>query len=176
MCEREKELISNAKNGDERSFEILMEANYQKVFNLAFRLMRNEEDAYELTSDTFIRAYRNIKSFRGNSSFWTYLYRICLNCGINRLKRQKPTIPINDAKDVSVAGPMENHRNLILKEAIENALSQLSPRERAIFLMRQYEDMPIKEIALSLNLKEGTVKSTYFHAMEKMRSLLAGWV
>ncbi len=173
MCEKERELVASAKNGDEKSFEMLMAANYQKIFNLAFRLLRNEDDAYELTSDTFIRAYRSIKKFRNDSSFYTYLYRICLNSALTRLKRRKPTVPLNDTMLPSLSGPLENHHNLVLKEAIADALSKLSLREREVFLMRQYEDMPIKEIARTLNLREGTVKATYFHAVEKMRNLLA---
>lgn len=170
MSEREKELIEKAKDGDEKSFEVLMTDNYLRVFNLAFRLLRNEDDAYELTSDTFIRAYQNLGKFRGASSFYTYLYRICLNLGINRIKREKRlTVSIKDKEVPGVNGPIEIHRNKRLGEAIESALRHLSPRERVVFLLRHDEDRTIKEIAQLLNIKEGTVKATYFHALKKLQ-------
>jgi RNA polymerase sigma-70 factor (ECF subfamily) len=177
MSEREKELITKAKNGDEKSFEVLMQENYQKIFRLAFRLLRNEEDAYDLTSDTFIRAYHNLKNFRGDSSFYTYLYRICLNQGINLLKKRKKmeSIPVRQ-ETPNASGPLEEHKNRRLKEAIEGALSHLSPRERAVFVMRQYEGFSSQEIADLLRMKEGTVKATYSHAIMKLRQLLREWL
>lgn len=112
-----------------------------------------------MTSDTSIRAYRSLRNFRGESSF--YLHRICLNQGSNFAKRRKdkgvqyietlkgPSLPSGD-------GPLEQHRLRTLKEAMENALLKLSPRERAVFVLRQYEDLTIKEVCESLNLKERT--------------------
>ena len=176
MCENEKELLIKAKIGDERSFEMLMQANYQKIYNLAFRLLGNREDAYELTQDTFIRGWRSIKKFRGESSFYTYLYRICLNQGLSFLKKRKKVIPRKEAVVLSGKDPIENYREEILKKEIEDALSRLSPQEKVVFIMRQYEGVKIKEIAQFLNLKEGTVKSTYFHAVEKMRNFLKRWL
>ncbi|MEO0102575.1 MAG: RNA polymerase sigma factor [candidate division WOR-3 bacterium] len=173
MSEKEKELIEKAKEGDEKSFEVLMEENYQRVFNLAFRLLRNEDDAYELTSDTFLRAYQSLGKFRGASSFYTYLYRICLNLGINRIKKKKIlTVPVKDKEIPGVNGPIEVYQNKRLKEAIENALRHLSPRERVVFLLRHNEDRTIKEITQLLDIKEGTVKATYFHAIKKLQEFL----
>ncbi len=178
--EREKELIAKAKKGDERSFEMLMQENYQRIYNLAFRLLRNAEDAYELTSDTFIRAYRSLGKFRGESSFYTYLYRICLNLGMNFLKRRKGRDVLESEtlteSFLSVSGPVEEYRRKELREVLENSLMRLSPQERTVFILRQYEGLTIKEIGASLGLKEGTVKATYFHAVSKLRDFLKKWL
>ncbi|MEO0098775.1 MAG: sigma-70 family RNA polymerase sigma factor [candidate division WOR-3 bacterium] len=176
MSEKEKELLRKAKDGDEGSFEILMKENYQRIFQLAYRLMKNEDDAYELTSDTFLRAYQNLNRFRGDSSFFTYLYRICLNLGINRLKKKRLTLSLGERDFPTARGVLEEERNEKLREAIELAIQSLPPRERVVFILKEKEDKKIKEIAQILNLKEGTVKATYFQAVKKLRHSLKEWL
>jgi RNA polymerase sigma-70 factor (ECF subfamily) len=143
-------------------------------------MVKNHDNADDIAQDTFINAYSAIKSFKAGYSFYTWLYRICMNLSINFLKRQKFMIPESQFEEN--ASPLEKETtgvdaadHLASKELeikIDRALNSLPPKFKAVLILRIYEDLSYEEIAQTLNISTGTVMSRLFRAREKMQAIL----
>ncbi len=174
------ELIARAQEGDSHSFDLLVKRYQRKIYFLAYRMVKSHDAADDIAQETFIKAYFAIKSFRIGYSFYTWLYRICMNLSINFLKRQKFVIPESQFEEG--ASPLEKEASgadpssqLALKEMeskIEKAIDSLSPRYKAVLVLRLYEDMSYEEIARTLKISAGTVMSRLFRARERMQEML----
>lgn len=184
MEEREMRLIKRAQEGDAAAFEALVLMYDRDVLKLAFRMVNNLEDARDIYQDVFLLVYRKLSSFRFESEFYTWLYRIVINQCINfrKWRRRRKMAPL-DMQEAPVGGSPEtvaavgrNPEDSILdREAgdlIEQALSQLSEKQRAVFVLRHFHDQKLQDIAHSLGCAEGTVKNYLFRATQKMQDLL----
>jgi len=185
----DKELLAGFKNGNETAFDILVKRYQTKVYQLAWRMVRNQEDAWELAQETFVRAYQAIPKFRGKSSFYTWLYRICFNLSLTFLKKhkhEKKILSLDTMNEETLVleptsiQPSVNEPTTIIKRqemslAISNALKLLPAQQRVVFIMRQYDQLQNEEIAQALNLSIGGVKSNYHHAIKKLQGLLKEW-
>ena len=170
---KDNELLEEFKNGNEKGFDILVLRYQEKVYQVAFRIVRNQEDAWELAQETFIRAYKAIPKFKGKSSFYTWLFRICFNLSITFSKKKQKdrkmisldTLPeetitlqaVNPKTDMSQ--PETQIKQNELSKAISNAIELLPVQQKMAFVMRQYDDMKNEEIASALNLSVSGVKS-----------------
>ncbi|MCK4404026.1 MAG: sigma-70 family RNA polymerase sigma factor [candidate division Zixibacteria bacterium] len=174
------ELIVKAQKGDLTSFDLLVKRYQKKIYFLAYRMVKNHDTADDVAQETFINAYFAIKSFKIGYSFYTWLYRICMNLSINFLKRQKFVIPESQFEEE--ASPLEREttgvdpsNHLALKELenrIEKAMDSLPPKYKAVLVLRIYEDLSYEEIAKTLKVSIGTVMSRLFRAREKMQDEL----
>ncbi|MEO0072738.1 MAG: sigma-70 family RNA polymerase sigma factor [candidate division WOR-3 bacterium] len=183
------EVIRRFKAGDEKSFEILFRRYYEKIYQLAYRMTHNQDDALDLTQESFLRAYKNLKKFREESSFYTWLYRICLNLCYNYYKKNKSlknVLPLDSEKENiddknliedSARGQLENtYRREYLSRKLSWAINKLPLRQRLIFLMRHFDDLNYEQIASKLKISVGGVKSNYHHAIHKLQKLLKGYL
>jgi RNA polymerase sigma-70 factor (ECF subfamily) len=178
--QNDDKLVSKAKKGDLYSFDLLVKRYQKRIYFLAYRMVKNHDAADDIAQETFINAYRGIKSFKTGYSFYSWLYRICVNLSINFLKRQKYLIPESQFGETS--SPLEreatgsdpsNHLALKeLKNEIERAVDCLSPKYKAVLVLRIYEDLSYEEIARTLKISLGTVMSRLFRAREKMQEML----
>ena len=176
----DNELILKAQKGDSYSFDLLVKRYQRKIYFLAYRMVKNHDAADDIAQETFIHAYFAIKSFKLGYSFYSWLYRICMNLSINFLKRQKFVIPESQFEEV--ASPLERQttrtdpsNDLALKELqnkIERAVDSLPPKYKAVLVLRIYEDLSYEEIAQTLRISLGTVMSRLFRAREKMQDEL----
>ncbi len=176
----DNELILKAQKGDSYSFDLLVKRYQKKIYFLAYRMVKNHDAADDIAQETFIHAYFAIKSFKLGYSFYSWLYRICMNLSINFLKRQKFVIPESQFEEV--ASPLErqttrmdpsNHFALKeLENKIEKAIDSLPPKYKAVLVLRIYEDLSYEEIAQTLKISLGTVMSRLFRAREKMQDEL----
>lgn len=153
----EQELIHKAQSGDAAAFGRLAERSKVHVFRLAYDLTGNRHDAEDLSQDVFVKAYRSLHAFRGDAKWSTWLYRITVNaCHDHRESAARRTIgaeeeldeaaPQGDAANAPVPPDRAAHSR-ILGQHIERALGGLSQRERAVFTLRHYHDLRLKEIA-----------------------------
>lgn len=160
------------------SFRDLVERYKRPLYALAYDLTGNHHDAEDLSQDVFIKAYRGLSEFRGDAQVYSWLYRITVNTYLNKQRKKALRFrqlwddfsfterddPLPRPDDRAEAGTIRRH--------VDAALEQLSPRERSAFVLRHYQDMPLKEIAATMDVAEGTVKSLLFRALQKLRDAL----
>ncbi len=176
------ELVRRAQADDDRAFGELVSRYESKVFSLALKMLRNPEDAEDVLQDTFLRAYRGIKSFQGASTFSTWIYRITANSALMRLrKKQLPIVSIEDQEEketpVNVVdwtpGPVEQLLSSELRQVMGEAIEALPPEFRQVFILRDVEELSNAEVAEILDLSVAAVKSRLHRARLKVRNRLA---
>ncbi len=175
-------LVARFKKGDERAFNDLVNLFKKPLYYAVYKMVRNSDDAMDIAQDAFVRAYKSIDTYKGEAGFYTWLYRIAMNLSINHIKRNKTKdwetideLPLKAPK----SNPGKDTEQSELQELISKAVAGLPEKQRAIFVMRHYEDMSHEEIAKTMGNSEGAVKAGYFHAVKKMQEALAiykGWM
>ena len=183
--EDEQKIIKNVLDGDKDAFEDLLLANQKNMFNLALKMTGNEEDALDISQEAFFKAYRRLGSFRGDSRFSVWLYRLTYNLCIDFLRTRPRTgavsLSYQDDDDELVEFEIVDVRNLPedsilqneLRETISESIDELNPRYREIILMREITGMSYNDMAETLELSEGTVKSRLARARMSLASILA---
>jgi len=156
--------------------EQLIEENYQKIFMLSLKMLKNREDAEDATQDIFLKVYENIGSFRQEAKFTTWLYRIALNhiyyMNSRRSKMYEQQPNSHEMRTEQKENPSDVLAEKELFNALEKIIESLSPKQKEVFIMRYYNQLPFKEIAKILKRSMGTVKSNYFFAMQKIKDEL----
>jgi RNA polymerase sigma-70 factor (ECF subfamily) len=180
-------LIRAAQRGDQDAFEELVRAHDQSVLRLAMNLLRSPEDARDVYQEAFLRVYRNLHSFRFDCSFHTWLYRIVTNICLDQLRKRKvrkeesAVVETSDGpvdrmdafeEEAAHANPERTLWNRELTQRIENALRDLTPRERMVFELRHYQGLRLRNIGDLLGTTEEAAKNCLFRATRKMRAIL----
>ncbi len=179
--EKEKLLIERAKSGDSSAFRQLVEKNKRKIYGVCFELTGEHESANDLSQEVFVKAYQNLDAFRSEAKFSSWLYRIAVNLHINQTRRKlfsrllarENSYFDQQIIETSHFSPEQDAEASLIRKNIEKALAKLAPRERAIFVLRHYQDLPLKEIAEILEIKVGTVKSLLFRSIKKLQQELS---
>lgn len=174
----DQELVKRARAGDRRAFDLLVLKYQQKVANLIGRYLRDPTEVLDVTQDAFIKAYRALPGFRGESAFYTWLYRIAVNTVKNHLVAQGRRPP-NDDVDAEMAEQMDlgarlrdvatPERELLgdeIARTVQRALDQLPDELRTAIVLREFEGMSYEEIATAMSCPIGTVRSRIFRARE----------
>ncbi|MFH1335180.1 MAG: sigma-70 family RNA polymerase sigma factor [Candidatus Zixiibacteriota bacterium] len=178
--ENDDQLIQKVQKGDNYAFDLLVKRYQRKIYFLAYRMVKDHDNADDIAQDTFINAYSAIGSFKAGYSFYTWLYRICMNLSINFLKRQKFMIPESHfeeeksplEKETTRVNPADLLASKEMEIKIDRALNSLPPKFKAVLILRIYEDLSYEEIAQTLNISTGTVMSRLFRARERMQEML----
>ena len=183
----ELDLVRQAQAGDTEAFDRLVSRSRTRIFGMIYNMVHNEQDAWDLAQDSFLKAWKSIARFRGQSSFYTWMYRIVMNVTIDWLRKKQVKgagAEFDDAiqskeidpasRTVPHAGPLphEGMQGRETRDRIDAAIAQLSPEHRAVILMKEIEDMQYREIAESLGCSIGTVMSRLFYARKKLQNLL----
>lgn len=173
--------------GDVDAFEYFVRTYQKRITRFVFTLLRDPSDADCVTQDVFVKAFRAIADFKGESAFETWLTRIAINTVRDRIRRRRPVVSFSELRDVDdedgpeippaldPADGTSPERDLLsvdIRRRIADALVTLSPRQRAIFVMKHYEEKSIAEIGQTTGLDEGTIKSHLFRAARKLRICL----
>ena len=172
------ELVARAREGDQAAFEELVRATYAETYTLAKRLTGNEEDARDVVQDSYLRAYRGLKRFRGDAQFSTWLYRITANCATTHLgkrsRRRTDALPddialvdANPERD-----PAARADATLLRDRLELALDDLPPKLRAVVVLRDIYDLPHEAIAEELGISESAAKVRLHRARRRLREEL----
>src|SRR6266403_3921424 len=183
----ELDLVKRCQNGDSEAFDELVTRYRTRVFGMIYNMVHSEPDAWDLAQDSFVKAWKSIKRFRGQSSFYTWIYRIVMNVTIDWLRKKQvkgagsefdDTIQLKEIDPASKtvpraeALPHQRMQRTEIRAQIDNAISQLTPEHRAVILMKEIEDMQYHEIAEALGCSIGTVMSRLFYARKKLQTLL----
>ena len=186
MSSIEDELIKRAQTGDTDSFCLLARAYQRRIYLLALHYCHNPEDAEDLSQDVWLKAYQAIGTFRGESTFYTWLRKITINCFLNHKRSGRhqwrgQTTDIeflgvdsieSEQRLMSLADSETSLHNRMLAETVMQALSELTPSQRLIFLLKHHEEMTYEEIAKAVGCSTGTAKKSVFRAVSKLRQHL----
>ncbi len=187
----EAALIRAAQNGDQAAFESLVRAHDRSVLRLAINLLRSADDAYDVYQEAFLRAFKNLATFRFDCSFGTWLYRIVTNLCLDHLRKRKTrreepnVVDTEDGPRSRLDGVAENRElgdpqralaNRQLGARIEAVLAELTAKERMVFELRHYQGMRLRAIGEALGTTEEAAKTCLFRATQKMRVALEDFV
>ena len=182
--EQEAAVIQAVLDGDINAYELLVKEYEKIVYNLALRMVGNSEDAADMSQEAFIKAYNSLTSFRGDSKFSVWLYRIvsnvCLDYLRSRGRRQTVSLSTenDDGEDVEIdiADETQSPERLLdrrlTRDAVRRGLAALPPEHRQILLLREIQGLSYDEIADALGIEAGTVKSRIFRARKKLCAFL----
>lgn len=179
MTDEERALVARAQGGDRPAFEELVTRHGARIHGLVLRMLRgNREEAEDVTQEVFLRAFEALPRFRGDSGFYTWLYRIAVNRTLHRLEKKKlPTTPL---EDLQVADPSEEPAQAAvsgeLGQALKAALDRLSDGSRTVFLLREAQGLSHDEIAEVLGIAAGAVRVRLHRAKKELVRLLSPYL
>ena len=173
-------LIRLVLEGNTSAFDVIVRRYNTKVYSLAYRLLGSVEDAEDVAQDTFSQAFKGLGSFRGTSKFYTWLFRITYNLAISQRRKRKPALSLNSQTDSQGeitlpsddVSPMKNMEDEEGKTLMDKALGLLSLDHRAGLVLKEIEGFSYEEIALSLGVPVGTVRSRLHRARLELRAIL----
>jgi RNA polymerase sigma-70 factor (ECF subfamily) len=180
------ELVGAARARDRRAFEELVGRHREKVFSRAFSMVRNADDALDLSQEAWIKAWQRLEQFHGDSSFTTWLTRITINICLDFLRRQKRAhFESTETLKETIGGverllppvevdPLAGLERQELRKHIDAALAKLSDAHRVVVVLFEFEGLEYKEIAKQMGCSLGTVMSRLFYARRRLAELLAG--
>lgn len=179
-------LVQSAQRGDMRAFEELVARHRDKIYARALSMVRNEEEALDLSQEAWVKGWQRLAQFQGDSSFGTWMTRVVINLCLDHLRRQKrhrseSLEELNeDGGGVErmmppvVINPTEGLERSELRQRIEAGLGQLSHEHRTVLVLHEFEEMEYKDIAKTMGCSIGTVMSRLFYARRRLAGLLAG--
>jgi RNA polymerase sigma-70 factor (ECF subfamily) len=183
----ESEIRARVVAGDVDAFEYFVKTYQKRITRFVFTMMRDPSEADCVAQDVFVKAFRALDEFKGEAAFETWLTRIAINTVRDRIRRRRPVVTFSELRDLDdddgpeippaldPADGTSPERDLMsgeIRRRIADALVTLSPRQRAIFVLKHYEEKSIAEIGESTGLDEGTIKSHLFRAARKLRVCL----
>ena len=170
----DQQIVERVQSGDKNAFGLLVTKYQHKVANLVSRYVKNSGDVADVTQEAFIKTYRALASFRGESAFYTWLYRIAHNRLIDQFRRDaaNPVTTDNDTEARSHSSPEDQHSNQQLQQALQNAVQQLPVEQRSAFLLRQERGKSLEDIAEVMGVGRETVKSRLRYAVGRLREEL----
>lgn len=182
----DKDLVARSKEGDMVAFEELVFRHRDKIYARAFSMMRNEDEALDLSQEAWVKAWQRLKQFQGDSSFATWMTRIVINLCLDEIRRQKRKRAESIEKLDEELGGVERQMPVVaqnptagmerseLRRRIDEAMQKLSDAHRTVLILHEFEELEYKQIAIVMGCSIGTVMSRLFYARRRMASLLAG--
>lgn len=181
------QLVKRSQRGDTEAYEELVARHRDKVYARAFSMMRNEDDAFDLSQEAWIKGWQRLKQFQGDSSFATWMTRITINLCLDLMRKQKrqraesieqlseETGGVERQMPVITTNPTEGLERSELRKRIDQAMTQLTEAHRTVLILHEFEELEYKAIAKVMKCSLGTVMSRLFYARRRMASLMAGW-
>ena len=184
----DRALVASAQKGDLDAFELLVTKHQKRMLNIAFRMTNDYDEACEVVQDAFVSAYKNLKTFRGDAKFTTWLTTITLNLSRNKLKQMKSRQaqvayslddPIQTEDGQMVIDPPSKEPSVLdqlvkrdMRDQVQHCIKTLEPDFREVLVLRDMQDFSYNEIGSMLKMREGTVKSRLFRAREMVKNCL----
>lgn len=174
------ELVQACLAGRHEAFDVIVERHQRHVYQLCYRFAGNHEDANDLAQDVFVRAYRGLRTFKGQASLGTWLYRIGVNVCLSKLggsPRAASLEPLLAANDERAVSQEETPVDALLRgeraATVRAAIARLPKKQRATLVLRVYHELPHEQIAAILGSSVGAVKANFFHALNNLKKLLS---
>jgi RNA polymerase sigma-70 factor (ECF subfamily) len=171
----DRALVEACRGGDKSAFDLLVERHRRQVYQVCYRFVGNHEDASDLAQDVFIRAYRALGTFKGQSAFGTWLYRVAVNVCLNRVSARQPAIEPLDGHEHQDKRSERPDAAVLRDErarSVRRAIARLPKKQRATMILRMYHELPHEHIAAILGSSVGAVKANFFHALANLKKLL----
>lgn len=171
----DRTLVEAFLGGRREAFDVIVQRHRRQVYQVCFRFANNHEDASDLTQDVFIRAFKGLRNFKGDSALGTWLYRVGVNACLNRAALKKTVVePLEAAQhvDTRTDDPLDQILRGERAAAVRVAIEQLPPKQRATLVLRVYQDLSHQEIAEILGSTVGAVKANFFHALGNLKRIL----
>jgi RNA polymerase sigma-70 factor (ECF subfamily) len=186
-------LVKRVRGGDQRAFKLLVERYQRKVYAVALGMLKDKEEAMDVSQEAFVKVYKYLDHFKGDSSFYTWLYRITVNICIDVMRRKGSAggDPVefdesidNDLSEARIGAlgsrlgtnPQKSALRRELAEKIQEALAAVPEKHRAILLLREIEGMSYEDLSRTLDIPKGTVMSRLFHARAKVQKILSEYL
>jgi len=189
------QLVQRVQQGDQRAFKLLVERYQRKIYAVALGMLKDKEEAKDVSQEAFIKVYRYMTHFKGDASFYTWLYRITVNLCIDHMRRKGGSskgdaqVEFDEAQALDTTeanlgalgsklgtNPQKSALRRELAEKIAQAFEQIPENHREILLLREVEGMSYEDLARVLEIPKGTVMSRLFHARIKMQKILSGYL
>jgi RNA polymerase sigma-70 factor (ECF subfamily) len=176
----EWEIVQKCQKGDVAAYEDIAAKYYRRVFTVILGVVHDRNDAMEVTQETFYRAFKNIKRFKGGSNFYTWIYRIAVNLAIDLQRRRKRSVvdlkedmdEVIVETEASGSDPFRKLHDRRLGEKLLRAIDELTPDHKAVIVMRAVDGLSYKEIGRIMGCSEGTVMSRLHYARKKLQEKL----
>ena len=179
----DRNLVDRAKQGDREAFATLVRRHQDRAFNLAYQMVRNREDALDISQEAFARAYTSLPTFKGEASFSTWLHRIVVNLAIDSLRRKRVagTVSYDDTRAVleepeaepsTRDDPATALESKQVRALLTRGIAQLPPAQQAVLVLREIEGMTYEEISQAVGCSLGTVMSRLFYARRRLQQVL----
>ncbi|ATB43846.1 MULTISPECIES: RNA polymerase sigma factor [Cystobacter] len=186
-------LVKRVRDGDQRAFKLLVERYQRKVYAVALGMLKDKDEAMDVSQEAFVKVYKYLDHFKGDSSFYTWLYRITVNICIDVMRRKGSSGGQMEEFDESIAtdlgearigalgsrlgtNPQKSALRRELAEKIQEALATVPEKHRAILLLREVEGMSYEDLSRTLDIPKGTVMSRLFHARAKVQKILSEYL
>lgn len=175
----EIELIQKFKKGDKVAFRQLVEKYQDSVINTSYRFLRNREEAEEVAQETFLKVYLSSGSYQPKTKFSTWLFKIVVNCCLNKLRDKKKFLSLPLGEDLPA--PIENQPDKCLEKeelvrSVKDAIDSLPENQRTVIILNQYEEFSYQDMAKILDCSISAVESRLFRAKENLKRILAGHI
>lgn len=171
----DRTLVAAFLAGRREAFDLIVGRHRRPIYQLCYRFVGNHEDACDLAQDVFVRAFKGLAKFKGDSSLATWLYRVGVNTCLNRVAVKRPLTESIDAAP-RIDERADNPLDLVMRDeravVVRRAIEQLPPKQRATLVLRVYQEMSHEEIANVLGSSVGAVKANFFHALGNLKRLL----
>jgi RNA polymerase sigma-70 factor (ECF subfamily) len=186
-------LVKRVRSGDQRAFKLLVERYQRKVYAVALGMLKDKEEAMDVSQEAFVKVYKYLDHFKGDASFYTWLYRITVNICIDIIRKRAgaggeavefdETLPM-DVSEANIGAlgsrlgtnPQKSALRRELAEKIQEALASVPEKHRAILLLREVEGMSYEDLSRTLDIPKGTVMSRLFHARAKVQKILSQYL
>lgn len=170
-------LVEEVRNGKRQAFTELMRRYQQRVYWVARRIVGSHAEADDIAQETFIKAYLALGDFRGDASFFTWLYRIAVNLSLNAIRKRQLMSYLRESDIVNrlfpaAEDPAADVEFQETESKLQKAVASLPEKQRAVFVMRYYDEMSYEEIAEVLKTSVGGLKANYFHALKKVQEMM----
>ncbi|HEY0096701.1 MAG TPA: sigma-70 family RNA polymerase sigma factor [Archangium sp.] len=186
-------LVKRVRDGDQRAFKLLVERYQRKVYAVALGMLKDKEEAMDVSQEAFVKVYKYLDHFKGDSSFYTWLYRITVNICIDVMRRKNSAggemeefdesapMDLSEARIGALGSrlgtnPQKSALRRELAEKIQEALASVPEKHRAILLLREVEGMSYEDLSRTLDIPKGTVMSRLFHARAKVQKILSEYL
>jgi len=188
----ERELVERAADNDHKAFQVLVERYQRKAYTVAFGILRNEDEAMDVTQDAFVKVYKALPRFKGQAAFYTWLYRIVVNLCIDKKRKasRRGEVEYEDTlshggggslvgtvlASTGIESPSAAYARQELREQMAAAMATLSERHREILVLREVEGLSYEELSDVLEVPKGTVMSRLFHARKNFQQALSRYL
>ena len=183
MDTNEAQLISRCQQGDQEALKEIFNQYHQKLYRIAYGVVRHREEALDIVQEVFIKLFRSIHQFKGKSRFYTYLYRMTMNTAIDHTRKMKkvPPLSMDEEEGFQLSDDADKRPDRILdhkelEAKVKWSMDQLSPDQKAVLIFREVEGLSYQEIAEATGCSIGTVMSRLHYGRKKVQELLKDYV